>query len=57
MALKAIAKSSGSGSGTVTAVIAGTGISVDSTNPAQPIVSATGGGVTEAFVIAMAVAL
>lgn len=33
----------GSGSGTVETIVAGTGISVDDTDPANPIVSATGG--------------
>lgn len=35
---------SGSGTGQVNSVVAGTGISVDSTDPANPIVSATGSG-------------
>jgi len=35
---------SGGGGGTVDSVVAGTGISVDNTDPANPIVSATGGG-------------
>lgn len=35
---------SGSGSGVVQTIVAGTGISVDSTDPANPIVSASGGG-------------
>jgi len=34
----------GGGTGTVETIVAGTGISVDSTDPANPIVSATGGG-------------
>lgn len=34
----------GGGSGIVETVVAGTGISVDSTDPANPVVSATGGG-------------
>lgn len=34
----------GGGSGTVVSVVAGTGISVDNTDPANPVVSATGGG-------------
>lgn len=34
----------GGGSGIVESVVAGTGISVDDTDPANPIVSATGGG-------------
>lgn len=34
----------GGGGGTVDTIVAGTGISVDSTDPANPIVSATGGG-------------
>lgn len=33
-----------SGSGIVETIVAGTGISIDSTDPANPIVSATGGG-------------
>jgi hypothetical protein len=36
--------SGGGSGGTVDSVVAGTGISVDSTDPANPIVSATGGG-------------
>jgi hypothetical protein len=35
---------SAGGSGVVQTIVAGTGISVDSTDPANPIVSATGGG-------------
>lgn len=34
----------GGGSGVVESVVAGTGISVDNTDPANPVVSATGGG-------------
>lgn len=34
----------GGGGGTVDSIVAGTGISVDDTDPANPIVSATGGG-------------
>lgn len=34
----------GGGSGVVETIVAGTGISVDSTDPANPIVAATGGG-------------
>lgn len=34
----------GGGSGIVETIVAGTGISVDSTDPANPVVSATGGG-------------
>lgn len=37
-------QSGGGGSGIVETIVAGTGISVDSTDPANPIVSATGGG-------------
>lgn len=38
----------GSGTGTVGSVVAGTGISVDNTDPANPVISATGGaGVTD----------
>ena len=36
----------GTGSGIVESVVAGTGISVDSTDPANPVISATGGGVS-----------
>jgi hypothetical protein len=41
----------------VQSVVPGTNVTVDSTDPAHPIVSASGDGVTKAFVIAMAVAL
>lgn len=34
----------GGGGGTVNSVVAGTGIAVDNTDPANPVVSATGGG-------------
>lgn len=44
-----ISLSGGAGGGQVNSVIAGTGISVDSTDPANPIVSATGGGGTGTF--------
>lgn len=37
----------GGGSGTVQSIVAGTGISVDDTDPANPIVSAIGGGGTD----------
>jgi len=47
----------GSGGGQVDTIVAGTGITVDSTDPANPIVSATGGGVTESLAIAYAVSL
>lgn len=39
-----IETSGGGGSGVVETIVAGTGISVDDTDPANPIVSATGGG-------------
>jgi len=46
------------GTGVVETIVAGTGISVDSTDPANPIVTATGsGGVSEELVIAYAVSL
>lgn len=43
--------------GVVQSVVAGTNISVDDTDPANPIVSTTTGGTTKGFVIAMAAAL
>lgn len=39
-----VSQISSGGSGIVQTIVAGTGISVDSTDPANPIVSATGGG-------------
>ena len=45
-------------SGVVQSVVAGTNVTVNSTDPANPIVSATlSSGLTKAFVIAMATAL
>jgi hypothetical protein len=43
--------------GVVQSIVAGDNITIDSTDPAHPIVSATSSGVTKGFVIAMAVAL
>jgi hypothetical protein len=45
------------GGGTVDTIVAGSGITVDATDPANPIVSATGGGVAEELVIAYSVSL
>jgi len=47
----------GTGSGVVETIVAGSGITVDDTDPANPIVSAAGGGVTEELVIAYATVL
>jgi hypothetical protein len=40
----------GAGGGTVVSVVAGAGIAVDSTNPANPVVSATGTAIVESVV-------
>lgn len=46
------------GSGVVETIVAGTGINVDNTDPANPIVSTTGGsGISESLAIAYAVSL
>lgn len=47
----------GGGSGVVETIVPGTNISVDSTDPANPIVSATDGGISEELAIAYAVSL
>lgn len=41
----------GGGSGIVETIVAGTGITVDSTDPANPIVAATGGGGAGAYIL------
>lgn len=43
--------------GQVNSVVAGTNITVNNTDPANPVVSSTGGGVSKGYAIAMAVAL
>lgn len=50
---------SGGGGGGVSSVVAGTGITVDDTDPANPIINATpsAGGITEELAIAYAVSL
>lgn len=46
------------GSGTIQTIVAGTGIIVDDTDPANPIISTTGGsGISESLAIAYAVSL
>lgn len=47
----------GGGGGTVDSVVAGTGIDVDNTDPANPIVGVDNTIATKAFAVAMAIAL